>query len=219
MFELLLGILDVRQGAKSAHRILVAGDDAAACSALAERLSSIHDFKTIVVEVQGNTTSSASEANEKATDKTGPHIARVPLECVFVEIRRRNWYRGCILDFFTSPGSIVRIDDTSDMTIISDVRVIIYVTSYAKYRTGFRSAVGFFRENQDCVACKILVIDMSVYIDTESIDAESELMRLADAINDICMYKINMDDEVRSALISRTILDEAVDYLIQCEST
>ncbi|GIX64197.1 DNA polymerase III subunit alpha, putative [Babesia caballi] len=214
MFELIYGFLDVRQGQKHIHRVLTVGDEADACASIAQLLSQVHDFKTVVVEVEGpSLPGDATPSRANSLSIEDPYVARVPLECVFPEIHRRNWYRGHIFDFFTPVGNNMGLDDASDVTIISGVHVIVYVTSYSKYRTGFRSAVGFFRQNQGCAACKFLVIDVSSALHTEYDHAEAEVMRFVDREPDISVYKVNLEDEARRTFLCRSILDEAIEHI------
>ncbi|GBE61395.1 DNA polymerase III subunit alpha, putative [Babesia ovata] len=211
MFDLVFGILDVRQGVRRAHRILTVGDEPGACASFAELLSRVYDLRTLLVEVDGASPPGEGETPRQcAVQKDDPYVARVPLECMFAEIRRRNWYRGAILDFFTPPESVNFLDAATDTTLISGVHVIVYVTSYAKYRTGFRAAVGFFRTNRDCAAFKFLVVDVSSAQNVPYVDAEAELMRFIESEPEVSVYKVDLDDELRRGFLSRSILDEAV---------
>nr|AAL15419.1 unknown [Babesia bovis] len=162
MLEVLFGILDIRHSKKRAHRILIVGDDALSCSTIAEHLSSIYDFKTTLVELESNSLDEQSDKISEQSVASGDiYIAKVPLECIFAEIRRRNWYKGCILDFFSPPGNEYNIDNVNNITVIPNAHVIIYITNYAKHRTGFNSASEFFLLNKDSMACKMLIMDTS----------------------------------------------------------
>ncbi|CDR95418.1 hypothetical protein, conserved [Babesia bigemina] len=211
MFDLVFGILDVKKGVRRAHRILTAGDEPDACASFAELLSRVYDLETLLVEVDGTSSLPNGDVpRECAIPKDDPYLARVPLECMFAEIRRRNWYRGAILDFFTPPESENFLDAATDTTLISGVHVIVYVTSYDKYRTGFSAAVKFFRINRNCAAIKFLVVDVSSAQNVPSVDAEAELMRFIESEPEVSVYKVDLDDEPRRGFLSRSILDEAV---------
>ncbi|KAK1939705.1 hypothetical protein X943_002420 [Babesia divergens] len=216
MFQLIFGLHNVRDESGRPRRILIVGDDPAPCASLSRLMSRVHDFETIVVEVDDASLSGEKAPSSADSSTSGdPYTIHVPIDCIFAEIRRRNWYRGRMWDFFTSHGAVASSDDASDITTIYGVHVTVYITSYSEYRTGFRGAVSFFNINRASAACKFLVIDVSLPLEACALDAEKALVRFMDCCEGVRVYKINLEDELRSTYVCQSILDEAIGNMSQ----
>ncbi|KAK1442939.1 hypothetical protein BgAZ_304570 [Babesia gibsoni] len=214
MYDLIFGLIDVRNGRKTPQRILTVGNDPEACACFTRLLTRVNDFETMLVEIADASSSSyqLSSPSELLPDEV-PLTVHVPIQCVFAEIRRRNWYRGHIWDFFTPNNGKRWISDDSNVTTIVGVSVIIYVAANSELVEGLRGATRFFDLNRISKAHKFMVIDAQSTDENSSVNGDNELARFKENNGDVRVYKFNLKDEASSHHLCKSILDEVIHSL------